>query len=54
MAPTTDTEVEIPEDLYKAFSKAAATNGRAMEEETIARLRSSFGIDDMAETKQQH
>jgi hypothetical protein len=45
--PTTDTELEIPEPLYKALSKAAVANERTMEEEIIALLIASLEGDDV-------
>ena len=38
MEPTDETELELPEPLFKQLSKAAMANEQAMEKEGIARL----------------
>ena len=36
----------LPETIYEVLSKAALTNNRTIEEEIIARLDESLGIDE--------
>ena len=54
MAPTTNTELEIPQDLFKLLSKAAGANNRTMEEEIIARLAATLDRGEMETIRLHH
>jgi len=54
MEPTSDTKLCLPAGLYKSLSEAAIARNRTIEEEIIARLNESLGMDEENKTIQQH
>lgn len=52
MGPTTETEQELPDDLFKLLSEAAVASNRTVEEEIITRLEMSLDREE-TETEQQ-